>query len=78
MGRGFAVVLAATSGTVVIPREWLVLAGLIAAMLVLVVLYEAIPEELVFRGLLDGTLAERWLVSVAVLVNVWCSARSVP
>lgn len=42
------VVLAATSVTVVLPQNWLVLAGQIAGLLVLVVLYEAIPEELVF------------------------------
>jgi membrane protease YdiL (CAAX protease family) len=73
------VVLAAPSVTVVIPREWFVLAGQIAALLVLVVLYEAIPEELVFRGLLYGTLAERWPVWVAVLGQcvLFCSFGAV-
>lgn len=73
------VVLAATSVTVVLPQNWLVLAGQIAGLLVLVVLYEAIPEELVFRGLLYGTLAERTPVWAAVLGQcvLFCSFGAV-
>ncbi|MET3861701.1 membrane protease YdiL (CAAX protease family) [Dietzia sp. 2505] len=35
-------------------------AGQLLTVLVLVLLYEAIPEELIFRGYLFGFLAERW------------------
>lgn len=73
------VVLAATSVTVVMQQDWWVLTGQGAGLLVLVVLYEAIPEELVFRGLLYGTLAERTPVWAAVLGQcvLFCSFGAV-
>lgn len=43
-----------------LPQGVTAAAGQLLMVLVLVLLYEAIPEELIFRGYLFGFLAERW------------------
>lgn len=69
---------AAVAGSVVVWQGWAELtvadhsAGLIGglvAVTALVFLYEALPEELVFRGYFYANLAERWSTPVAVLAQ---------
>ncbi|WP_234810110.1 CPBP family intramembrane glutamic endopeptidase [Mycolicibacterium moriokaense] len=66
------------SGSVVVVLGWAKLTvtapvgslvGGLAAVTVLVFLYEALPEELIFRGYFYANLAERWQPSVTVLVQ---------
>lgn len=69
---------AAVAGSVVVALGWAdltvtvspgrLLAG-VAALTVLVFLYEALPEELIFRGYFFANFADRWPSTVAVLVQ---------
>lgn len=79
---------AAVAGSVVVALGWAeltvqeptgsLLAG-IAALTALVFLYEALPEELIFRGYFYTNLAERWspaatVLAQAVLFTLWAVA----
>lgn len=69
---------AAVAGSAVIALGWAhltvtasVVRGLagLAALTLLVFLYEALPEELIFRGYLYANFAERWPAAATVLVQ---------
>ncbi len=59
-GAASLIIVATGSAAVRIPGGLLPALGEIVAVLVLVLLFEAVPEELIFRGYLYQTLRERW------------------
>lgn len=62
-----AAVISVGAAAISVPGSPMEVVGQLLAVLVLVLLYEAIPEELIFRGYLYATLANRFPRWVAVL-----------
>lgn len=75
MAGAGAVILALGIARIDLPHGVTAAAGQLLAVLVLVLLYEAIPEELIFRGYLFGFLAERWPTWATVVTQalVFCA-----